>query len=193
MIFSGSDLDSSACNDGNSGIGPYQSQTQYLESGLRFSLIGNIVEIHFHLISCSFPLYFHSMSFSIEQVEINWKYVSSLFPIPQSGNPNEDSIMPGNPYQSIPIPHEEEISALRRRRPLTPYTQRIAELLMEKYDLSIQAPAIFKFIRTRSRGRKMFGYARNAKTAETQKAASPVPSQQMRKPSLRKPSVPSKP
>ena len=169
-------------------------QTQYLEAGLRFSRTGNTVEIHFHLISCSFPLYFHFRSFPLRQVEINRKYVSSLFPIPRNGNPNEDSIMPGKPYQSVLIPHEEEISALRRRRPPTPYT-RIAELLKEKYDLSVQAPAIFKFIRTRSKGRKVFSYARNVKTTETRNAASPVtvPSRQTRKPSLQKPSVPARP
>jgi hypothetical protein len=41
-----------------------------------------------------------------------------------------------------------------------PYAQ-ISDLLRQKYNLVIQAPAIFKFLKVRSRGHKVFGYARN--------------------------------
>ncbi len=44
-----------------------------------------------------------------------------------------------------------------------PYTQ-IAELLRQKYNLAVQAPAIFKFIKVRSRGRKVFSYGHNIKS-----------------------------
>ncbi len=44
-----------------------------------------------------------------------------------------------------------------------PYTQ-IAELLREKYNLTVQAPAIFKFIRVRSRGRKVYSYGRKCRS-----------------------------
>jgi len=67
--------------------------------------------------------------------------------------------MPGKPHQSSLIPYEQEITALRQRRPPTPYF-RITELLMEKYNLSIQAPAILKFVKTHSKGRKVFSYGR---------------------------------
>jgi len=40
-----------------------------------------------------------------------------------------------------------------------PYLQ-IADLLREKYNLSIQAPAIFKFVKAKSHGRKEFIYGR---------------------------------
>ncbi len=40
-----------------------------------------------------------------------------------------------------------------------PYVQ-IAELLRQKHNLIIQAPAIFKFVKVRSRGRKVYSYQR---------------------------------
>ena len=43
-----------------------------------------------------------------------------------------------NTYHSRLIPYEKEIVTLRRQKPPMPYA-RIAELLMEKYNLSIQA------------------------------------------------------
>jgi hypothetical protein len=41
-----------------------------------------------------------------------------------------------------------------------PYTA-IADVLRQKYQVVIQPPAIFKFLKVRSRGHKVFGYARN--------------------------------
>ncbi len=64
------------------------------------------------------------------------------------------------PYQSTLIPYEEEIVALRSQRPPMPYA-RIAELLRRKYSLTIQRAAIFKFIKVRSRGRKVYCYRGN--------------------------------
>ena len=68
--------------------------------------------------------------------------------------------MPGKPYQSCVIPHENEIIVLRQRRPPMPYAQ-IADLLREKYQLRVCRETIFKFLRVRSRGRKVFSYLRN--------------------------------
>jgi hypothetical protein len=68
--------------------------------------------------------------------------------------------MPGKPHQSSLIPYEIEILALRHRRPPMPYAE-IAELLRQKYNLVVQAPAIFKFMKVRSGGRKVFSYGRN--------------------------------
>jgi hypothetical protein len=79
--------------------------------------------------------------------------------------------MTGKPHQSSLIPYELEIICLRRRRPPMPYTQ-IAELLRKKYNLSVQAPAIFKFIRVRSRGRRVYSYGRNV---QSEKPAAPSP------------------
>jgi hypothetical protein len=53
-----------------------------------------------------------------------------------------------------------------------PYTQ-IAELLHEKYNITVQAPAIFKFIKVRSRGRKVYSYGRNVQSERP--AAKPKP------------------
>ena len=61
------------------------------------------------------------------------------------------------PYKSSLIPYEDEIVALRRRKPPVPYAE-IADLLRQKYNLTIQRAAIFKFIKVRSRGRKMYCY-----------------------------------
>jgi hypothetical protein len=61
--------------------------------------------------------------------------------------------MPGKPYQSMLIPYEEEILGLRKQRPPVAYA-RIAELLKEKYQISIQRAAIFKFMKVRSRWKR---------------------------------------
>jgi hypothetical protein len=79
--------------------------------------------------------------------------------------------MPGKPYQSALIPYEKEIIVLRRRRPPMPYAQ-IADLLRKKYGLIIQPPAIYKFLKVRSRSRKVFSYGRNVPS----KKHAPVPS-----------------
>jgi len=82
--------------------------------------------------------------------------------------------MSGKPYQSCLIPHENEIIALRQRRPPMPYAQ-IAELLFGKYQLHVCRETIFKFLRVRSRGRKVFGYLRNV---QTKKSVPVLPAQQ---------------
>ena len=81
--------------------------------------------------------------------------------------------MTGKPYRSSLIPYEDEIIHLRRRRPPVPYAQ-IAELLRQKYNLAIQPPAIFKFIKVRSRGRKVYSYQRDDAPA-TPKSVKPAP------------------
>lgn len=81
--------------------------------------------------------------------------------------------MSGKPYQSSLIPHEEEIIALRQQRPAMPYAQ-IAAVLRERHGLVIQRAAIFKFVKVRSRGRKVYGYRRairERKTASSTTAA----------------------
>jgi len=77
--------------------------------------------------------------------------------------------MPGKPHKSCLIPHEDEILALRHKRPPMPYEQ-IAGLLRKKYGLIIQYPAIFKFIKVRARGRKLYGYKRNGRKKITNRA-----------------------
>ena len=84
-------------------------------------------------------------------------------------------VMAGKPYQSRLIPYEDEIFALRRRRPPMSYAQ-IAELLRQKYNFIIQRPAIFKFVKVRSRGRKEYVYSRNVGASATTPApAAPQP------------------
>jgi|SRR5262245_5011581 len=68
--------------------------------------------------------------------------------------------MPGKPYQSCLIPHEDEIASLRERRPPMPYAQ-IAELLRQTHNLRVRRETIFKFIKVRSRGRRMYRYQRS--------------------------------
>jgi len=61
--------------------------------------------------------------------------------------------MPGKPFHSSLIPYEEEILSLRRQRPPMAFA-RIAELLKEKHEVSIQRAAICKFVRLRARWKK---------------------------------------
>jgi hypothetical protein len=67
--------------------------------------------------------------------------------------------MTGKPYQSVLIPYEEEIHALRHRRPPCSYA-RIAQILQEKYQLSFCRETIFKFVKVRTRGRKVYAIYR---------------------------------
>jgi hypothetical protein len=67
------------------------------------------------------------------------------------------------PYQSCLIPHEIEILSLRHRRPPVAYAK-IAELLRTKYQLKVCRETIFKFIRVRSRGRKVYSYGCSVRT-----------------------------
>jgi hypothetical protein len=93
--------------------------------------------------------------------------------------------MPGKPHHSSLIPYEIEIVSLRQRRPPMPYSQ-IADILRQKYNITIQAPAIFKFIKVRSRGRRVYSYGRNicspkpAEIIPTPKHRDPEPSDQPR-------------
>jgi len=80
--------------------------------------------------------------------------------------------MSGKPYQSSLIPYEDEIIALRHRRPPMPYAQ-IAELLQQKHTLIIHRYAIFKFVKVRSGGRKVYSYSRNE--PEEKATTSPAP------------------
>jgi hypothetical protein len=84
--------------------------------------------------------------------------------------------MTGKPHQSSLIPYETEIINLRHRRPPVPCTK-IAELLNEKYNLTVQASAIFKFIKVRSRGRKVYSYGRNVQSERPAAAPKPPGSQ----------------
>jgi len=58
--------------------------------------------------------------------------------------------VPGKPYQSCLVPYENEIIALRRKKPPVPYSQ-IAELLCEKYQLRIHRGTIYSFMEIRSK------------------------------------------
>ncbi len=69
----------------------------------------------------------------------------------------EHITMAGIPLKSSLIPYEKEILALRRKRPPVPY-RRIVEMLRKNYGLSIQHPAIVKFMKRSRR--------RNARKAE---------------------------
>ena len=59
-----------------------------------------------------------------------------------------------------------------------PYVQ-IAALVQQKYNLAIQPTAIFKFIKVRSRGRKVYSYSPNG---HTEKRPSVLPAPQRANP-----------
>ena len=64
--------------------------------------------------------------------------------------------MAGKPYQSCLIPYENEILALRRRRPPVSFS-RISELLRNEHQLSVCRQTVCKFLKVRARNTKMFG------------------------------------
>ena len=59
------------------------------------------------------------------------------------------------PYQSVLIPYEEEIRILRKRRPPCSYA-RIAKILLDKHQIAVRRETIFKFVKVRTRGRKVY-------------------------------------
>ncbi len=72
-----------------------------------------------------------------------------------------DDPMPGKPFQSSLIPYQDEIITLRSEKPPVSYA-RIAALLQEKYGLKIQRAAIGKFVKARSKRRKVYFIRREA-------------------------------
>jgi hypothetical protein len=93
-------------------------------------------------------------------------------------------MMSGKPYQSKLIPYEDEIVALRRRRPPLSFAQ-ISQLLIDKYQLRVCRETIFKFIKVRSRGgRKVYGFCPDAIQNRTSSAVPPVSPTSPRLPGL---------
>jgi len=64
------------------------------------------------------------------------------------------------PFQSCLIPYEDEIIALRRKRPPVSFA-RIAAILREKYQITIRRENIFRFVQIRAKGFKSCKYAWN--------------------------------
>jgi hypothetical protein len=58
--------------------------------------------------------------------------------------------MAGKPYQSCLLPYENEIITLRRKKPPMPYSQ-IAELLRDKYQLTVRRGTIYSFMEIRAK------------------------------------------
>ncbi len=90
------------------------------------------------------------------------------------------------PYKSSLLPYEDEIVSLRSRKPPMPYAE-IAQLLRQKYNLTIQRAAIFKFIKVRSRGRKMYCYGGRSTAKESASLQTPPPRTDRRSGSSPKP------
>ena len=63
--------------------------------------------------------------------------------------------MAGKPFRSMLIPYQDEIARLRSQKPPVAYA-RIAEILLEKHGLTIKRAGIAKFVKVRSRGRKVY-------------------------------------
>ncbi len=64
------------------------------------------------------------------------------------------------PYKSTLIPYEDEILSMRHQRPPMTYAE-IAEVLRQRHQVNVCRETIFKFIKVRSRGRKVYSYGRN--------------------------------
>ena len=86
--------------------------------------------------------------------------------------------MAGKKYKSCLAPFENEIVALRRKKPPMPYSQ-IAEHLKEKHQISVRRQTIETFLKIRARGFKQCKYAESIEAANTaNKPATEVPSAQ---------------
>ena len=78
--------------------------------------------------------------------------------------------MSGKPFQSSLIPYRDEIFALRRNKPPVSYA-RIAEILHEKYGVTVQRAGINKFVRVRAKRYKPCKYAWNVEPESAKKTA----------------------
>ncbi len=85
--------------------------------------------------------------------------------------------MSGKPFQSSLIPYQNEIAALRASRPPVSYA-RIADLLREKYGLSIQRAAIAKFVKVRSGRRKVYFFLKEVASRKKAQAQEATPATQ---------------
>ena len=94
--------------------------------------------------------------------------------------------MTGKPYQSILVPYEEEIHILRRRRPPYSYA-RIGKILQEKYQISVCRETIFKFVKVRARGRKVYAIYSAPLPKKPKTAIAKSPQANQRPPSPPKP------
>ena len=92
-----------------------------------------------------------------------------------------DDPMSGKPFQSSLIQYQEEIIALRSKKPPVSYA-RIAVLLREKYGLSIQRAAIGKFVKARAKGRKVYFFRREVAAKKPVLVVGTQPDQQPQKP-----------
>jgi hypothetical protein len=105
-------------------------------------------------------------------------HVAALLPLcPISQQIRSDEVkqikMSVKPYQSTLIPYEDEILSMRHQRPPMTYAE-IAEVLRHRHHLNVCRETIFKFIKVRSRGRKVYAYARDV---FSEKLATVVPIQ----------------
>jgi hypothetical protein len=87
----------------------------------------------------------------------------------------------GKPYQSKLNPYRQEIARLRATRPPTPYVQ-IAKLMKEQHNLDVSPHTIWAFVKSRSKGRKVYAMRLEDEPeppspAAAQPAGAPPPSQ----------------
>jgi hypothetical protein len=101
--------------------------------------------------------------------------VAALLPLSNQLSPTRTPItMTGKPFQSVLVPFEEEIYILRQRRPPYSYA-RIATILQDKYQLSVCRETIFKFVRARTRSRKVYAIYRSPIPKKPKSAAATTP------------------
>jgi integrase len=93
-----------------------------------------------------------------------------MFPLPKRLSSTRVRIkISGKPFQSCLIPFEQEILDLRGRKRPASYA-RIAEVLREKHQIQVCRETIFKFVKVRSRGRKVYPIYRELPSVNSRKA-----------------------
>ena len=107
---------------------------------------------------------------------------------------NEEIYMTYNTYRSRLIPYENEIVALRRKRPPVPFSK-IAEYLREKYQVSVHRQTILDFLKVRAKGYKTCKYAWDVEPVEADNPSTTIVPSLRNNPSIQpqKPSTQDKP
>ena len=102
--------------------------------------------------------------------------------------------MVNNSYRSILIPYENEIIALRRKRPPVSFPK-IAAYLREKYQITVHRQTILDFLKVRTKGYKPCKYAWNIEPVNTNNQPTTEVPLAQKAPSLQtpKPAVADKP
>ena len=122
-----------------------------------------------------YPLCLHSVStFSRTHPGSGYKAETIIHSPMADLQIRQSDAMSGKPFQSCLVSYQDEIAILRSQKPPMSYA-RIADLLRQKYGLTVRRAAIGKFVKARSGGRKVYFFRREAAAKKRLSPAYPLP------------------